>query len=75
MSFLKALISIPIGAAAGVAAITALPVLGVAGVITTTGVSVGTVVGGTVAVVEELSNDSKWYNKSNSVRHLNELSY
>lgn len=46
---------IVLGAAAGVATITALPVMGAVGAITATGVAVGSAVGGTLAGGEELA--------------------
>ncbi len=57
MSFLGMLENVVKGVATGVAVVTALPVLGAAGTITGAGVVVGSVLGGTAAILDSLDDD------------------
>lgn len=57
MSFLGMLENVAKGVATGVAVVTVLPVLGAAGTITAAGVVVGSVLGGTAAVLDSLDDD------------------
>ncbi len=59
MGFISGLGKVVVGAAAGVAAVTALPVFGAVGAITATGVAVGTVVGAAAGVVDEFMENQK----------------
>ena len=58
MSLLNTLGNIVKGAAAGVAAITALPVFGPVGTITTVGLAAGSTIGMVISLVDEYRNDS-----------------
>jgi hypothetical protein len=57
MSFLGALQKIVIGAPLGVLAVVALPVFGAVGTITAAGIAVGSVLGATGGVIDELNDE------------------
>jgi hypothetical protein len=59
MSFISGLMKVAAGAAAGVAAVTALPIFGAVGVITAAGVVVGSVVGGAAGAADEMMKKDK----------------
>lgn len=54
MSFLDALKKIPVGAAIGVATVTALPIFGAVGTITAAGLVVGSSLGAAAALADEI---------------------
>lgn len=57
MTFISGLLRVAAGAAAGVAAVTALPIFGVAGTITAAGVAVGSLVGGIAGAADEINSE------------------
>ncbi len=57
MSFLGMLEDVVKGVTTGVAVVTVLPVFGAIGTITATGVVVGSVLGGTAAILDSLDDD------------------
>jgi hypothetical protein len=59
MSFIGGLGKVAAGAAAGVLAVTALPVFGAVGAITATGMAVGSLVGAAAGVADELLGEPK----------------
>lgn len=63
MSFLNVMVKATIGAAAGVALVTALPVFGAVGAITATGLAVGSS-GGAAAGAADAINEDKEKEKS-----------
>ncbi len=56
MGFVSGLLKVVTGAAAGVAAVAALPVFGAVGTITATGVAVGSVLGAAAGVADEINS-------------------
>lgn len=56
MGFVSGLLKVAAGAAAGVAAVTALPIFGAAGAITALGVVVGATVGGAAGAADEINS-------------------
>jgi hypothetical protein len=59
MGFLSGLAKVVAGSAAGVLAVTALPVFGAVGAITVVGTVVGSVVGAAAGVADELMEEKK----------------
>jgi len=59
MGFVSGLGKVVAGAAVGVAAVTALPIFGAVGAITATGVVVGSLVGATAGVADEVIESKK----------------
>jgi len=56
MGFVSGLLKVVTGAAAGVAAVAALPVFGAVGTITATGMAVGSVLGAAAGVADEINS-------------------
>lgn len=63
MGFVSGLLRVATGAAAGVAAVTALPIFGAAGAITAAGIAVGTAVGAAAGIADEIMESKKKINK------------
>ena len=59
MGFISGLMKVAAGAAAGVAAVTALPVFGAVGTITAAGIVVGSVLGGAAGAADEIMSKDK----------------
>jgi hypothetical protein len=59
MGFVSGLLKVTVGAAAGVAAVTALPLFGAVGTITAVGIAVGAVVGAAAGVADEVIESKK----------------
>jgi hypothetical protein len=59
MGFISGLVKVAVGAAAGVAAVTALPVFGAVGTITALGTVVGATLGGAAGVADEINSKDK----------------
>jgi len=57
MGFLGALTKVAIGTGLGVAAVTCLPVFGAVGAITTAGIAVGSVVGASAGLADEIKEE------------------
>jgi len=58
MGFISGLLKVTAGAAAGIAAVTALPIFGAVGAITSTGIVVGSLVGGAAGAADEVNSSS-----------------
>ncbi len=59
MGFISGLVKVAVGAAAGVAAVTALPLFGAVGTITALGTVVGSILGGGAGVADEVMSKDK----------------
>jgi hypothetical protein len=64
MGWVSGLLKVATGAAAGVVAITALPIFGAVGAITATGIAVGAVVGGAAGAKDEFDKEAEKDKKS-----------
>lgn len=59
MGFVSGLLKVAAGAAAGVAAVTALPIFGAVGAITATGIVVGSTLGVAAGIADEIKGKDK----------------
>jgi len=64
MGFVSGLMKVAAGAAAGVAAVTALPIFGAVGTITAAGIAVGSTIGGIAGAVDEINSEQQGSGKS-----------